>query len=379
MGRLQSILIVSHRGETNVPTGPLLEYTKKNFKQVDMIFHPLWGYPNIPSSCSRYVNGSLNDERYFSSYVTRFNMLISYFGSLLLTVLWVVKSRKRYQLFIGVNNLNAMAGLVLKRLGVVERVVFYTADYARRRYDNQLANSLYHWVDRVSVTGSDLVWNVSQRICQVRREQGVTAQRNIHVPNGVHFDRTQLSNPDVFSRKNLVFVGHLIPSKGIDSAIRAVSDLVQNDQEIILFIIGTGSYEYQLKELVARERLGDNVKFLGYLSNEDVLHFLSTCGVGLAFYTREDEFNIYCDPVKVKEYLACGCPVIITDVPEIGSQVEQMQMGKVIHDPAELAGAIKALVEDDLIYCRYRENAHAFARDFDWDDIYNRAFTRMGY
>ena len=75
-----------------------------------------------------------------------------------------IATTKKYELFIGVDNLNALAGLVLRRLGKVERVVYYVIDYTPVRFKNPLLNAIYHWVDRRAVHGSDAVWNLSERM-----------------------------------------------------------------------------------------------------------------------------------------------------------------------------------------------------------------------
>lgn len=60
-----------------------------------------------------------------------------------------------------------------------------------------------------------------------------------------------------------VFIGRLSPEKGVDTIIRAMTLL---PKEMTLHIVGEGSEEKSLRQLVDTLMLSDRVKFLGYLS-----------------------------------------------------------------------------------------------------------------
>ena len=76
-------------------------------------------------------------------------------------------------LFVGIDNLNALAGIFLRKLGAVRRVAYYVIDYTPRRFANPLLNRLYHWIDRTCVRHADVIWNLSSRMHKVRARQGL--------------------------------------------------------------------------------------------------------------------------------------------------------------------------------------------------------------
>ena len=69
--------------------------------------------------------------------------------------------------------------------------------------------------------------------------------------------------------------------------------------------------------------IADRVSFTGFVSSdEEVYRILSGCGLALATYPPDDAtYKRYCDPGKVKIYLACGLPVLITNVPAVACEI----------------------------------------------------------
>ena len=67
------------------------------------------------------------------------------------------------------------------------------------------------------------------------------------------------------SRKKygIVFIGRLVPRKNIERLIEAFSYIAPKYPESTLLIIGEGSFEKNLKNLVRNLNIGDKVKFLG--------------------------------------------------------------------------------------------------------------------
>ena len=72
------------------------------------------------------------------------NGIVTYLKDSLLNVFWCVKNGKGWNLYIGADNLNTISGILLKKLGFVEKVVFYTVDFVPYRFKNRLLNDFYH-------------------------------------------------------------------------------------------------------------------------------------------------------------------------------------------------------------------------------------------
>jgi glycosyltransferase involved in cell wall biosynthesis len=285
--------------------------------------------------------------------------------------------KRKVDIYIGVDNLNAFVGIVLKFFGFINKVIFYVIDYTPERFDNKLLNILYYVLDIICAKYADYVWSVSERIANIWKTIGIKEQKNIIVPIGVEIEKVKRI-PITNVRKNvLIYAGHLTKSKGVQLAIEAMEELVKIIPYIKLEIIGTGPFEEELKNMVRRKKLEKWVKFLGKMNHDELLQYLPTCGIALATY-EPDPRNIayYADPTKPKEYLACGVPVIITRVPWIAHEIARTPMGIVInYDKNELINAIIKLLFDEKFYQRCRENAINFATKFDWNKIFDEAFN----
>ena len=106
--------------------------------------------------------------------------------------------------------------LVLKRLGYVDKVVYYTIDFVPQRHPNPLINRLYHAIDHFCYFGADAVWNVSGRINEGRARglYKTTERRNVHVvPIGVWL-KEGAGDEVARAQNRLVFIGHLLVVKG---------------------------------------------------------------------------------------------------------------------------------------------------------------------
>jgi glycosyltransferase involved in cell wall biosynthesis len=284
----------------------------------------------------------------------------------------------RTDLFIGVDCLNALAGLVLRALGRVDRVAFYVIDYTPHRFTNPVLNGLYGAIDRIAATRSDVVWNLSERMRDVRRSQGVPEARNTLVPVGVELGKVRHPARAQVRRHSLLYMGALHDNKGIQLAIEAFPEILKKVPGASLHIIGYGPFEAQAKALAAASPAHRRIHVPGGMGHDQLFRQVPRFGVALAPYLDDPgSYTWWCDPTKPKEYLACGLPLIITKVPWVWERVADPRrpLGLAIdYRKDQLVKAAIRLLGDDRYYWRCRRNALAFAAGLAWDDIYDRAF-----
>ena len=101
-----------------------------------------------------------------------------------------------------------------------------------------------------------------------------------------------------------LFVGYLAKRKGLDTAIKALSELKNYDWT--LDVLGDGSQRSELEELVNKLELGKRVKFYGF--RDDAEKFMSEASC-LLFPSHQEGL-----PLTVNEALAVGLPVIASDI-----------------------------------------------------------------
>jgi len=158
-------------------------------------------------------------------------------------------------------------------------------------------------------------------------------------------------------KKILLFVGRLVPYKGLPYLIYAMKKVTQKFPEIKLFIIGEGPQRENLKSLVNFLDISDNIQFLGEVSSQDLPIYYNLCDIFILPSTYKAEaFGI----VQL-EAMACQKPVISTNIPGSGvSFVNTSNETGIIVKPKdvkELVDAIIYLLKNEDVRKKLGKNA----------------------
>lgn len=116
--------------------------------------------------------------------------------------------------------------------------------------------------------------------------------------------------------KIILSVGNLRWQKGYEYLINAFAKVNKKQPAYKLLIIGEGSERVLLENLIDRLNLKDRVFLLGYKSKEDVINYMQKSSVYALSSVTEGM------PKVLLEAMACGLPIVATDVGAI-----KMMMG----------------------------------------------------
>src|SRR5438445_788730 len=209
-----------------------------------------------------------------------------YGADLLSSLILPFLSLRQVDLYIGSNPINALAGLILRKLGLVRKVIFYKIDYVPQRFGNSILNRIYHVIDDYCSRECNWTWNLSRTMIEQRRDRigPDRVKRQMIVPTGAHFDRIERLPVEKVPKRRLAYMGSLRPNQGIELAISAFPRVKERFPDAELLIIGSGPMESDLKRLATQSNLKD-VVFAGQIpDHKDVEQRLSRCGIGLAPY-----------------------------------------------------------------------------------------------
>jgi glycosyltransferase involved in cell wall biosynthesis len=300
-----------------------------------------------------------------------------FMSHVLAPILFVLGRREKFDIIIGIDPLNALMGLLLKRIGRTSAVIYFSVDYVPKRFQSRVMNAIYHRVDRLCVKSSDVLWNVSSRMARVREEQGVTG-RNLIVPAGVNIGPIKKLSSQNKRAATLVFIGYLTRIKGVQLIIEAMPDIVKSVPMARLVVVGSGPMEDELKRLASGGGVEDCIEFLKPMPYEELMKLLSECSVGMAPYMPvQTSYSRWGDPMKIKEYAAFGLPIVMTNVPEIADEVEGEGVGIIVdYDRRQLTQAVVRILTDARLYSQMSERAVRFASGYDWSSIFARAFQQ---
>jgi glycosyltransferase involved in cell wall biosynthesis len=238
-----------------------------------------------------------------------------------------------------------------------------------------MTSRVFQMLDRICVTNCDIVWNLSDEIQKIRASSsGPRAAPEISVPHPIPISQKIKAVPD---GPYIAFIGGLRKSQGVDLIIDSLPAIRERVPLVKLLVIGSGPYEDDLKRHASSRGVDQHVEFFGFVASEArVEEILSSCAFGVAPYAPgEASFIWYADPGKIKKYLSCGLPVIVTAGPRFAEYLQKRRAGFAInHDQQALARAAVSLLKEDQTLQEYRRNALAVASEFDVNRIFDNAF-----
>lgn len=291
--------------------------------------------------------------------------------------------RTRCDIFIGVEAVNALIGVLLRIFGLTKTTVYYNLDYGKQRFNKSVFNVCFHFLDRMAVYYSDYTWTLSPDIVTERTKHLSSKRKDkvkqLVVPIGVHFNRINRQPLEKIKRKQIVYLGTLMKQQGVQLIIEALPEILARLGDIELFIVGSGEDEDIFRAMAKENRIDKCITFTGIVSDEEAERLLCESAIGLAPYVDDVNSNKrFTEPTKPKTYLSCGLPIVITRVPSIADEIEKRRAGIVIrYDAQEMAKAVIMLLSDETLYEEYRRNAIAFASEFEWNQVFDKAFANV--
>jgi glycosyltransferase involved in cell wall biosynthesis len=241
-------------------------------------------------------------------------------------------------------------------------------------------------LDRFCITNADYIWDVSPAMLPARIKAGLDPKKIkpiIEVPNALFPFQIDYDPINKLKKDSLLFVGTIGPENGLDLAVESLSLVRKKIPSVTLDIIGSGleKEERRVKEMIKKLKLEKAVKFHGFVSDLEKLAKISKqFMVGLAPYRAIDSsVRWYADATKMRLYFANGLPVITTQVPPLGIEVEKKGCAIVVKDePKQYADAIFKMLKNRKDYEKYRNAAINFAKENTWENTYNNALKKMG-
>lgn len=175
------------------------------------------------------------------------------------------------------------------------------------------------------------------------------------IPYGLNLDRFQLNadgrvrvanlRREAQGRRILLNVGRLVDYKGQRYALLALRQI----PDAVLWLVGTGPLEFELRALAGELGVADRVRFWGDITDEELPNFVHACDVFVfPSITPNEAFGL----VQV-EAMACGKPVVAcqlrSGVPYVcGDGLSGLTVPPT--DSGSLADAVNRLLSDET-YC----------------------------
>lgn len=112
----------------------------------------------------------------------------------------------------------------------------------------------------------------------------------------------------------LLFVGRLVPKKGLRHLLAALPDVLARRPLVTLTIAGFGPEEDSLKAQARRLDIDSHVKFAGAISQNNLPALYRRASLFVAPFIRDADGNQEGLPVALMEAIGCECPMVVGDV-----------------------------------------------------------------
>lgn len=220
--------------------------------------------------------------------------------------------------------------------------------YKWARHNKLQISRIFNSIHEIIYKRADWIIAID-RICRQQAINAGAEMKTSLVMNAVntdkfHYAETARTNLRIFHQTPvgccvLLFVGRLEEVKNIPNLIEAVKELSKEGRSYQLYIVGDGSLRNRLDEMIEAENLTTTVHLLGKINHDEMV----------AYYNMADIFVLPSKmegvPMVILEALACGTPVLATNVGGIPDLITAGKNGFLIksYTSNDIASGIKTL------------------------------------
>ena len=213
---------------------------------------------------------------------------------------------------------------------------------------------------------------VSQALADEMVKLAPSAKKPIVLRNGVDLD---LFHPDAIKpnlpfkvendEKLILSVGNLVELKGHHLVIEALASL----DNVKLIIIGEGEERANLQKLVAELSLTERVHFTGNIMQAELPGFYAVADALVLASSREGMPNV------LLECLACGTPVVATDVGGCSEVINQDSVGVLLsaRNVINIVSGLSCVIKRNISTAKVRVEAG----NFSWQNTSQQQYEEL--
>ena len=178
----------------------------------------------------------------------------------------------------------------------------------------------------------DHIVTVSDSLRKIVLSFGIAPEKVTTIPNGIDTDlfypgqkskaRSILNLPE----KDLliIYIGRLIKIKGIDILLEALKSVIKQINAINAYLIGSGELLPRLQETAKKAEIDNKIHFPGSQPPESISDWLNAADIFVLPSLSEGRPNV------ILEALACGTPILATEVGGIPELIKDGENGCLI-------------------------------------------------
>jgi glycosyltransferase involved in cell wall biosynthesis len=235
------------------------------------------------------------------------------------------------------------AALLSRRLGIPFVVTVHGLDVFNTCLSSGAAAGRRKGISKEIYKAAAKVICVSERIQHILVSELGSEVRSTMIYNGTDVEIFSPGDASEPAQPTILMVGNLLPIKGQDLVLRAMSALRPNYPEVGCRVIGEGADRERLQGLARTLGIDDQVQFLGRRSRAEVAEAMRKCTI-FALPSRYEGLGcVYL------EAMACGKSVIACHGQGIAEIIQHGRNGWLVKENSveELIEAIRTLLTND--------------------------------
>lgn len=154
---------------------------------------------------------------------------------------------------------------------------------------------------------------------------GVNEGKITIMPMGVNMAHFCLNSDVTRSEYEILFVGRLVEKKGLCYLLSALPEILKYQPNVYLTIIGFGPEEDALKAQAKRLNIEGKVHFIGPVTQDKLAKHYQSAAVFVAPFIEAESGDQEGLGLVLVEAIACGCPVVVSDIPACHDVINNME------------------------------------------------------
>lgn len=229
-----------------------------------------------------------------------------------------------------------------------------------RGKSNNVIHGIQKIIARYSFNYPEKIIAITPKIrLQLNEEFNVDLSKITIVPNGVNenqFKPYTRKNAKLIkqykvptSAKIVLFVGAFDPWHGLENVPEAAKTVVESYPGVKFVMVGDGKMRPGIEKRVKKSGLSRHFIFTGSVPYKLVPLFINLSNICITPFPKENTHLKDSSPLKLFEYLACGRPVVATDVGGVAEIIKSSGGGLLVRpdDPDALSSGILELLKDE--------------------------------
>ena len=191
---------------------------------------------------------------------------------------------------------------------------------------------------------------------------GVSSDNVRIIHNGVNIDLFKPQNIDN-KEYDIIWIGRYVPGKGLEFFVQSISDLTKDFKNIRVLMVGSGPLKKQIEKMTNDLGLTNHITFIEKISNNDLPFYYNKSKV---FVLTSLEEGV---PRTILEAMACGIPVVCSDLPQLKKIVDGCGILVQKKDISNFSKAIAKILYDKQLSEKLGINAHSKVKEnYSWAD-----------